>query len=85
MKKEIHPLALVAVILVLVVGIAVFGYRSLQPAPYTPSPGAGGTGGAMAGQPPGAAKQTAPAQDTSSYYPSAPPGSIPGKPVGNGQ
>lgn len=86
MKKEIHPAAVIAAIVVLVVGIVVVGYRAMQPAPYYPSPGAGGTPGVAGGKMPGETRQpTAASPENSTYYPSAPPGSTPGKPVGNGQ
>ncbi len=99
MKQEIHPIALVGAIVVLVALIAVFGYRALQPAPYTPSPGVVGGSGAVPGSVQKSARPSTPeasatpaatpaanasATNTATYYPSAPPGSIPGKPVNSG-
>ena len=75
MNKQIHPLALIGVIVVVVVLLVVFGYRALQPAPYTPSPGAAGTSGPV----PGSTSKSG--GDAPGYYPAAPAGSIPGKPL----
>lgn len=88
MKNEIPPIALAGIIILVVVMVVAFGYRAMQPASYTPSPGISRSGGAV----PGAVSVRAPGADPSSsastsqatpYYPAAPPGSIPGKPVGH--
>lgn len=77
MKKEISPAVLIAVIVVVVAGLVLFGYKALKPAPYTPSPGKGA--GPMPGAPAAAAQ---PASGGTPYYPAAPAGSVPGKPLG---
>ena len=84
MKKEINPIALVGIIVAAVIVLVVFGYKMLQPAPYTPSPGSPGAVGsaAIAGKP--GASAAPPSSGASAYYPSAPAGSIPGKPINSG-
>ena len=49
MKQELHPAALVGIIVVVVALLVVFGSRMLQPASYEPSPGVVGTKGSAPG------------------------------------
>ena len=72
MSKPIKPVFLIIIAVVAVALLGAWGYHAVQPAPYLPSPGAGGRPGATAsqtssdgGHPPG-------------YYPTAPAGAIPG-------
>lgn len=82
MKKEINPAIFIGIAVVVVIGAVIMGFRMLQPAPYAPSPGASGVGGGV----PGAVNPSKqPASGGSTYYPMAPPNSIPGKPVGAGR
>ena len=39
MKKEVNPVIIGVVIAVVLVAVGFFGFRMMQPAPYTPSPG----------------------------------------------
>jgi hypothetical protein len=80
MKKELSPAVIVGVIAVVAVAIALFGYKTLKPAGYTPSPGVSNAGGPAGGAPGVTGPSGQPAGPVN--YPSAPPGSIPGKPVG---
>lgn len=43
MDKQLNPIVLIVVVIVVVIGLSLWGYHALQPAPYTPSPGVGGT------------------------------------------
>ena len=85
MKKEINPLALIGIAALAVIVLIVFGYRAMQPAPYTPSPGVPGVSSGS-GPAPGMTQpnQGATTTNDNSYYPSAPAGSTPGKPVNSG-
>ena len=86
MKKELNPLAMAGIIIVAIVLLGIVGYQMLKPPGYYPSPGAYGTGGAM----PGAVNASAgnaskpAAQEPAGYYPVAPSGSTPGKPLAPG-
>jgi len=51
MKKELSPVAMVGILVVAVIALGIFGYKMLQPAPYEPSPGAGGKPGVGASSP----------------------------------
>ena len=88
MKKELNPLVLIGVAALAVVLLVVWGYRALQPAPYQASPGSPGSAAddpwlkTHPGQP--AATSTAKTADGKPYYPSAPAGSMPGRPLGSG-
>lgn len=82
MKKELSPAVVVGIIAVVAILVAVFGYRTLRPAGYTPSPGAG-AGGPASGAPGMTGRPGQPGQPAGPVnYPVAPPGSIPGKPPG---
>lgn len=89
MKQEINPVALVGIIIVVVALLAVFGYKAMQPGSYTPSPGVSKASGGVPGAVQPSASQGSPATPAGNapavYYPSAPPGSIPGKPTGSRQ
>ena len=90
MKQEVHPGVLIGAVAVVVVLVLYFGFRMMQPAPYTPSPGV-----TADGQVPGAAGKSKSADQTAAsgpgnsgtasptpaYYPAAPPAEVPGKPV----
>lgn len=84
MKKEIHPAVVIIAIVLLVAGITVIGFRSMQPQAYAPSPGLGGPGSKepVPGQvaTPAQPTTTAPSDSGQTYYPGPAPGSIPGKP-----
>jgi hypothetical protein len=43
MKQQVHPAVIVVVVIVLVAGLGFWFTHAMQPAPYKPSPGAGGT------------------------------------------
>ncbi len=43
MKKEVHPAAIIAIAVVVVIGLGIWLFKAMQPAPYKPSPGVGGT------------------------------------------
>ncbi len=88
MNKDIHPVAIAAVIVLLVIGVVAFGYHALQPAPYTPSPGSIGASASAPGSTgasapaPGTTKPVAqPSSDPPNYYPATPAGATPGKPL----
>jgi hypothetical protein len=83
MKRELSPAVVVGIIAVVAIIVAVFGYRTLKPAGYTPSPGVSSAGGPASGAPGMTGRPGQPGQPAGSvYYPVAPPGSIPGKPPG---
>jgi hypothetical protein len=87
MKKAVSPVAIMGLIVITVVVLAVFGYRALQPAPYAASPGSPGAAGNTPGMTSNENKPSSEAlQPTTgnSYYPAAPAGSTPGKPVSSG-
>jgi hypothetical protein len=85
MKKELNPLVLIGIAALAVIVLVIFGYRALAPAPYQASPGAGGSAAddpwlkTHPGQP--TQQTTATTPDGKPYYPSAAPGSMPGRPV----
>jgi hypothetical protein len=84
MKKEINPLVVIGIAALAVILLVFVGYRALQPAPYTPSPGAGSDGQDpwLKTHPPQPTQTTtATTPDGKPYYPAAAPGSIPGRPV----
>ena len=89
MKKEVGPIALIGIAALAVIVLIIFGYRAMQPAPYTPSPGVSGAPGddpwlkTHPKEP--TMTTTAPGPDGKPYYPSAAPGSIPGRPGNSGQ
>jgi len=86
MKKEMNPVVLIGIAALAVVVLVIFGYRAMQPAPYAPSPGSPGAPGASGGPPgmPSANQGVTTTTNSSAYYPSAPAGSTPGKPVNSG-
>ena len=56
MKKEVSPILIAAAVVIVLALVGYFGYRTMQPAPYTPSPGvasgdAPGTSAASQNQP----------------------------------
>jgi hypothetical protein len=77
MKKEINPALAIGAIALLVIVLAVWGYRKMQPAPYLPSPGVAGVPATgvpeYANMKPGNARSGMP-------YTQAPTGSTPGMP-----
>jgi hypothetical protein len=85
MKKELNPAVVIGIAALAVIVLVVFGYRAMQPAPYKPSPGAPGSAAddpwlkTHPGQP--TQTTTATTKDGKPYYPSAAPGSIPGRPA----
>jgi len=42
MKQQVHPAVIAAVVVVIVLGLGFWFVHAMQPAPYRPSPGAGG-------------------------------------------
>jgi hypothetical protein len=42
MKQQVSPVVIVLIVIGAVVGLGFFFNRAMQPAPYIPSPGAGG-------------------------------------------
>ncbi len=83
MNKSLSP-AITAVIIVIVVALlSVWGYRMMQPAPYTPSPGVAGRPAAQvpnygtpgqSGAPAGAPSNTSPVVPPAGATPGMPPG-----------
>jgi hypothetical protein len=77
MKKQIHPAFAIGAIALLVIVLAVWGYKQMQPAPYLPSPGVAGTPATgvpeYANMKPGSTRSGMP-------YSQAPAGSTPGMP-----
>jgi len=88
MKKELNPLAVIGIAALAVIVLIVFGYRVMKPAGYSPSPGVPGVSGedpwlkTHPKEPTTAT--TAAGPDGKAYYPSAAPGSIPGRPANSG-
>lgn len=81
-------MAMAGIIAVAVIALGLFAYKALKPASYTPSPGVAGNPAddpwlkTHPNQPQGGGSPSA-------FYPSAPAGSMPGRPPGlprnNGQ
>ena len=75
MSKELNPAAIIGAIVVLVLLLGTLGWYLLRPAPYVPSPGVGGTPGAVVpGNPP------PPAGQPGATPVAPPPGATPGDP-----
>lgn len=49
MNQNIHPVVLIIVIVIAVIGLSIWGYKAVQPAPYKPSPHMGVLPGAIPG------------------------------------
>lgn len=81
MNKTLSPVMMAAIAGLVVVLLAVWGYRTLSAPAYTPSPGV--TGAAMPGKP-GQTQtgQSSVGQQPPVYYPGPAPGSMPGRPGG---
>ncbi len=78
MKKQVSPAVLAVVAVVMVIGLGFYLYRSMQPAYYVPSPGAGGRPAASA---PSYAKNPAANAEPAGGSPIVPPsGARPGDP-----
>ncbi len=86
MKQELHPAAIVGLIVVVVALLVVFGSRALKPAAYEPSPGVVGAKGSAPGAVQQSTQTAAPTAGANNhaYYPAPSEGSIPGKPVNSG-
>lgn len=48
MKKEINPIVTAGAVILAIIGVIIYGYRAMQPAPYLASPGVAGRPGVQA-------------------------------------
>lgn len=85
MKREISPVAIAAILVVALIAIGLYGYRAMQPAPYTPSPGVTADGGDAPGALATAGSQGQPLSPGEQAYEQSLKGggSTPGVPGGN--
>lgn len=77
MKKEVNPIIAIGAFALLVIVLAIWGYKAMQPAPYLPSPG---TGGVPATGVPEYDKMKPGTTRSGMPYTQAPAGSTPGMP-----